>query len=250
MGHHSMNDLTKTAERICALTITQQRLWLLNELLPDNPSYNIAAGLRLQGVLAPHVLELAINEILRRHEILRASFAKHEGAPIQVILPSLQLAMRCIGVTGTSEQERERNALQLAMKECQASFDLSQPPLLRCTLLRLTDHEHWLVLTMHRLIADEWSASLFFHELTALYMAFSSGGPSPLSEPSLQYEAFMERQHDCLSGELFERSLSYWKRQLQGISWEQLPVDRPRRPFVLSAEAVSVHWSIRTLEER
>lgn len=211
------------------LSFAQQRLWFMDQLEPGNPSYNMAWGFVLTGHLNSAVLERSFNEVIRRHESLRTSFASVNGSPVQVIAPTMSVTLPVMDLTGLTEAEREVETLRLATEEARRPFDLSQGPLFRASLLRLGDEEHMLLLTIHHIVYDLWSMGVLFRELAALYEAFSRGRPSPLSELSIQYADYAIWQREWLSGEVFGKQLSYWKKQLSNApAVLDLPTDRPR----------------------
>ena len=210
------------------LSFAQQRLWFLDQLEPDGSVYNVPIGLRLRGPLNVESLERSLNEIVRRHEVLRASFPSVGGYPLQLISPSLILSLPLVDLTDHPAAERENEAQRLANEEAERSFDLARGPLLRATLLRLASEDHVLLLTLHHIVSDEWSMGVLYRELTALYEAFGAGKPSPLAELPIQYVDFARWQSDWLQGEALDQQLSYWKKQLEGIPTMQLPTDRPR----------------------
>jgi alpha-ketoglutarate-dependent taurine dioxygenase/acyl carrier protein len=198
------------------LSFAQQRLWLLDQLEPNNTAYNMPAALRLVGSLNIAALEQSFNEIARRHEVLRTTFTEVNGQPVQVIAPSLTLKIPIVDLQVLPETERDAEVLRLAAKETQLPFDLARGPLLRVTLLKLGLSEHVLLLTMHHIVSDAWSDGVFIRELAALYEAFCAGQPSPLPELSIQYADFAHWQRQWLQGEVLETLLSYWQQQLAG----------------------------------
>src|SRR5690606_24323913 len=105
------------------LSFAQQRLWFLDQFEPNSPFYNIPEAVRLHGPVDPAVLERCLNEIVRRHEVLRTSFPTVEGRPAQVIAPEFKLRLPCIDLTGLPEDEREAEARRLAEREAQRPFD-------------------------------------------------------------------------------------------------------------------------------
>src|SRR5262249_46822494 len=131
-------------------------------------------------------------------------------------------------LTHLPEAERETHAKALASEEAQLPFDLAEGPLVRGSLLRLGAEDHVLLLTMHHIVSDGWSMTVFFRELTLLYEAFASGQPSPLPEPTIQYADFAVWQRNWLQGEVLAQQLAYWKGQLGGVSPLELPTDKPR----------------------
>jgi hypothetical protein len=211
------------------LSFAQQRLWFLEQLEPGTPLYNIPAAVRLKGRLNTEALARALEEIVRRHEVLRTSFVMQGGAPTQVIGPSSGIALAVEEVPGTAEQERERWVQETAQQEARRGFDLGRGPLLRVRLLCLATEEHVALLTMHHIVSDGWSMGVFVRELAALYEAYEAGRESPLPELPLQYADYAVWQRKWLTGEVLERQLAYWRRQLAGAPAAiELPADYTR----------------------
>ena len=198
------------------LSFAQERLWFLDQLQPNNPDYNMLAAMRLVGSLNIAALDQSFNEIVRRHEVLRTNFALADGQPIQVIAPSLTLKIPVVDLQTLPETEREAEVVRLAQREAQLPFNLAQEPLLRVTLLKLSESEHVVLFAIHHIVCDGWSTGIFTQELSTLYDAFAIGKPSPLPELSLQYADFAYWQRQWLQGEVLETQLSYWKQQLAG----------------------------------
>jgi len=199
------------------LSFSQYRLWLLEQLHSGSIAYNMATALHLVGSLNVAALEQALNEILRRHEALRTTFCVVDGQPIQVIAPSLTMKLSVRNLSEVAEAERVQKVQLLVKQWSQQLFDLTQGSLLRSMLLQLDQQEHLLVLSLHHIVADGWSAGVFFRELTTLYNAFSQGQLSPLPELPIQYADFAVWQRQWLQGEVLETQLTYWKRQLGTI---------------------------------
>jgi amino acid adenylation domain-containing protein len=211
------------------LSFAQQRLWFLDQYEPGSAVYNVAGALRLKGLVDVGALERSVNEIIRRHESLRTTFAMVEGEPVQVICPSLSISVVMVDLTEQPESEREDRAQRLASEEARRPFDLARGPLLRASLIRLSEAEHVLVLTMHHIVSDGWSMGVLYRELSVLYRAFSQGQPSPLTELPIQYGDFAVWQREWLKGEVLQSQLAYWKKQLEGAPGVlNLPMDRGR----------------------
>ncbi|MFP2928166.1 amino acid adenylation domain-containing protein [Pyxidicoccus sp. 3LG] len=211
------------------LSFAQQRLWFLDQLQPGTPLYNMPAALRLEGVLDVAALERAFTELVRRHQTLRTTFRAREGRAVQVISPSAAFPLPLEDLGHLPESEREGEALRRAHEEARRPFDLSQGPLLRMRLLRLSGHQHLLLVTMHHIVTDGWSIAVLIQEVAALYEAFVSGRPSPLPSLPIQYADFATWQREWLQGEVLEQQLGYWRTQLEGApAAVELPTDRPR----------------------
>ncbi|WP_442949096.1 non-ribosomal peptide synthetase [Nostoc sp.] len=226
------------------MSFAQQRLWFIDQLQPGNFANHIWAALRLTGFLNQAALLQTLNEIVRRHEVLRSTFTIMAEKPVQVILPSLSLTLPIINIEDLSEVEQEVEVKKLVIQEIQQPFNLSQAPLLRATLLRLKETEHILVFTMHHIISDGWSVGVLIKEVAALYEAFSKGQASPLLELPIQYVDFTNWQRQWLQGEVLQSQISYWKNQLEGApTLLDLPTDYSR-PAVSSFQGATYSFQL------
>jgi len=211
------------------LSFSQQRLWFLQQLEPDNPFYNEHLAIQLTGSLDIAALEQSINKIIQRHEALRTTFEMVEGQPIQIIVPNLKVTLSVVDLCELPEAEQNPEIQRLATEEIQRPFNLVQGPLLRWTLLKLDKQKYVLLLVIHHIVGDGWSGGVFIRELSTLYQAFSTGKPASLSELPIQYADFAVWQRQELQGEKLESQLLYWKQQLANAPpLLQLPTDRPR----------------------
>ena len=238
-------------EQTVPLSLGQQQLWLLAQLLPDAPVYTECVTIHLPGALAIPVFERSFNEVLRRHEAWRTSFPVVDGQPTQRIHPYAPISCSSVDVSDLPAHEREAEALRLAAQEARTPFDLANGPLLRPLLVTLHDTDHRLFLTIHHIIFDGFSLyQIFLPELQALYDAFLAGRPSPLADLSIQYADFALWQRKAVEGDEVAAQLAYWKRQLANIPAQlDLPTDRPRprvptfrgamHPFALSEQLMN-----------
>jgi amino acid adenylation domain-containing protein/non-ribosomal peptide synthase protein (TIGR01720 family) len=224
---HPMRPVSRDVE--LPLSFAQQRLWFLDQLVPGNPFYNVPVAVRLLGQLNIKALEQSLNEVLRRHEVLRTRFANVEGHPVQVIAPALTLTMTLLDLEELASGERESESLRLASEEAQLPFDLSLGPMMRAKLLRLSPEEHLLLLTIHHIASDGWSMGVLVREAMAMYEAYSQGQSFTLPALPIQYADFAYWQREWFQGEILETQLDYWKRQLgDHLPVLELPSDRPR----------------------
>src|SRR5437660_1542614 len=215
-------------QRSFPLSFAQQRLWFLDQLDPNSPVYNIPQVLRWQGLLDIKCLQQAINTLVERHESLRTNFIIVDGTPRQLIAESRKITLKLVDLRAFPTAECERLALDLTYAAVQAPFHLSTDPLLRITVLRLSEREHFLVFVIHHSISDGWSCSIFFQELFALFEGFVTGKAVRLPPLRIQYADFSCWQRERLRGESLEQHLAYWKQQLAHIPMLQLPFDHPR----------------------
>jgi hypothetical protein len=203
------------------LSFSQQRLWLLDQLAPGNPFYNLAGALRLSGRLDVAALERALTEVVRRHEVLRTGFTSVEGRPALRIEPALGCALPGIDLRGLPSGAGQAEARRLAAEEARRPFDLGRPPLLRSALVRLGSDEHVLLITLHHIVSDGWSLNVLGGEMARLYAVFAggaAGAAGAAGEPSLpplpalpalpvQYVDFAVWQRSWLRGAALDRQL-------------------------------------------
>ena len=211
------------------LSFAQQRLWFLHKLVPESPFYNIPTAVRLTGRLDKQALAKTFSEIVRRHEVLRTAFAMVQGEPMQEVRPAEPIDIPVVDLRALPVPEREAAAGCLAIAEGHRPFDLSQPPLLRALQIQLAGEDQIICLTMHHIVSDGWSTTIFIREVVRLYEAYVQGKPSPLPELPIQYADFAAWQREWLQGEVFEEQLSYWRKQLDGAPTVlELPTMRER----------------------
>jgi amino acid adenylation domain-containing protein len=218
----------RRGESDAPLSFSQQRLWLIHEMDPDSYLYNVPRFLKLTGKLDLSALEASLNEIIRRHEVLRTKFELKSGEPIQTIAPSLTIPLLLINLSLVEGQDGSILAKELAMEEYRRPFDFVRAPLIRARLWKVSEEEHHLLLVMHHIVSDGWTGSILFEELGAHYRAFANGEPSNLPELSLQYADFATWQRSWMDS-AFEKSVMYWRDKLAGAPTAiELPTDYPR----------------------
>ncbi|HEY8207242.1 MAG TPA: MupA/Atu3671 family FMN-dependent luciferase-like monooxygenase [Myxococcaceae bacterium] len=212
------------------LSFAQQRLWYLDQLEPGNAAYNNPAGLRMTGPLDAGALRRSLEEVVRRHEVLRTRFVTRDGRAAQEIEPSLEVPLPLEDLSALGGAERDAAARRRLTEEAARPFDLARGPLLRALLLRLGAREHFLLVTMHHIISDGWSAGVLLQELALLYGAYSTGRPAALPELEVQYADHAVWQREWMQGAALEAQLAYWRERLAGAPALELPADRPRPP--------------------
>ncbi len=211
------------------LSFAQERLWIMDQLVPGSPVYNVFQALRLSGPLDVQSLERAFSGVLRRHEVLRTVFPAVSGEPVQKILPEAVTVLPVESLIHLPAGEREAEARRLATAEARTPFDLASGPLLRLRLLRLDTEEHVLLLTLHHIVCDDWSLGVLAREVQEIYRAGREGRPSHLPELPVQYGDFAVWQREWLTAEALEEKLAYWTAHLgTNPPVLALPTDRPR----------------------
>jgi FkbH-like protein len=196
------------------LSFAQQRLWFIDQMAAGNVAYNIFNALRLRGSLDVEALARGFRQVVQRHESLRTTFQAVDGQPYQRIVPNLDVKLQMLDISTLADTERESAAQRLAREEGRLPFDLSNGPLVRCTLLKLAGDEHVLLLNMHHIVSDGWSMGIFFRELMAFALSGSDGESGPLQPLPLQYADFALWQRSWLQGKELERQVEYWRKQL------------------------------------
>ncbi|CCH94319.1 McnC protein [Microcystis aeruginosa PCC 9432] len=210
------------------LSFAQTRLWFLAEFESNSSFYNIPLALRLEGTLNSEILIQSLEEICDRHEALRTNFITVDGIPTQVI-QTRTWTVTVVDLQHLSGSEKVIASQELAQNQAIQPFDLAGEPLIRITLLVLSETEHLLLVCMHHIVSDGWSMEVFLQELTSLYNAYIQGLSSPLNPLSIQYGDFTLWQRQWLQGEVLQQQLDYWQKQLAGApALLSLPTDRPR----------------------
>jgi amino acid adenylation domain-containing protein len=213
------------------LSFGQERLRFLERMEPGSALYNVSSTLRLRGALHLGALERAIGEVVRRHEVLRTTFAEDGGRAVQVIAPFAGYELPVEDLPGATDAEARR----AASREASLPFDLSAAPAFRARLFRLADDDHVLVVALHHAACDGWSMDVLHGELAELYGAFRQGKESPLAPLPVQYADFAAWQRERLRGPVLDHLLAYWRERMAGApALLEVPTDHPR-PAVRSA---------------
>ncbi|HEX2642241.1 MAG TPA: condensation domain-containing protein, partial [Thermoanaerobaculia bacterium] len=211
------------------LSFDQERLWFLYAMDPRDTAYNIDTVTRLAGRLDVGALRQAYLEIARRHEIWRTRFPTVDGWPVQVIHEEVELDLGFADLLGLPEERRLPEAHRLLVEHARHPFVLEEGNLVRASMVRLAEEEHYFVLTVHHIVTDWVTFQIFWGELITLYEAFSGGRPSPLPELPVQYADFSVWQREWMQGEILETYRRYWTEKLAGAPLAlDLPTDRPR----------------------
>ncbi|MGI0484802.1 condensation domain-containing protein [Pantanalinema rosaneae CENA516] len=211
------------------LSFNQERLWNLERLQPNTSVHNLLHSFRLVGSLQRPALEHSLQEITQRHEVLRTTFPTVNGQPIQQIASHLPLPLTSLDLRQLPPTQQEREIQHQAIALAEQPFDLMQGPLWRIVLLQLSDTEHVLLRTIHHIIFDGLSHSVFVRELGALYTAFTQGETSPLLDLPVQYADVAWTQRQWFRDELLALQLDFWHQLFAGkVEGLELPIDTPR----------------------
>ena len=228
----------------CPLSFTQQRLWFLDRLEPDNP-FNISIAINLQGELDLNALQQTLDAIVERHEVLRTTFAEVAEEPIQVIAAHKSVSIDRIDMSQELDPAEQQAKIDRLLEHASLyKFDLSAEVVLRATLIQINPTEANLLLVIHHIAADGWSMGILFRELAGFYTAFASGTPAPFTELPIQYADYAAWQRQWLTGAVSDKQLNYWKQQLTGApTLLELPLDRPR-PAIKTSQGHTTYFHV------
>ena len=198
------------------LSFAQHQLWVIDQMTPGNPAYNIPVAYRLGGPLNVVLLEESFNQIVRRHEVWRTTFPEAQGDAVQEVHPEGRIRIDIVHLDQGSAEECEQNVKELVALAAVKPFDLSALPLLRVSLFALGPDDHVLLVNLHHIVGDGVSVSLMFDELDALYRAALAGVTARLPELTVQYADYAAWQKTELVKPGYAPQLAYWQRQLEG----------------------------------
>lgn len=222
---------TVTREQVNYPTsFAQQRLWFIDKMEEGARHFNMPQALRLRGNLDTAALNTALNTIVERHETLRTCFEEDtSGEPRQKILPPTLLKIDFDDLSGLQNGERELCVAEKIVNEASASFDLARDLMIRARLLKLTQKDYVLLVTMHHIASDGWSMGVLINEFSTLYRAAINGIENSLQPIQVQYLDYAEWQRRTLTDEALEKQLEYWRAQLKDIpEVHSLPLDFKR----------------------
>lgn len=228
MTDNEPHGLLGTATHRFPVTLAQESLWYLDQLEPGNPAWNIAVRFCLRGPLDVPILERAIDEIVRRHEILRTTFSTEGGAPVQVVHSSGTIRLPIEDLSDLPANQRDTEEERRTIAEGERGFDLKSGPLLRAHLLRLADRDHVLLLTIHHIISDGWSIGVIVNELAANYQDFFDGKPASLPALAIQYADYAVWQNERSTDAALDEHRNYWTTKLANLAFCEIPTDRAR----------------------
>jgi hypothetical protein len=211
-------------------SLAQQSFWYLDRLEPGNPCWNIAVRFRIIGALDISLLERSINEIARRHEILRTSFALIDGALAQIVHADATICLPVDDLSHLASADRDLEEERRTIAEAALPFNLKTGPLVRARLLKLADQEHMLLVTIHHIVSDGWSIGVFSDEVGAHYQALSSEGKPTAPDLPLQYADYAVWKNEQGEGVAAAQHRSYWQTKLANLPACEIPPDYPRPP--------------------
>ncbi|HEX3683070.1 MAG TPA: amino acid adenylation domain-containing protein [Bryobacteraceae bacterium] len=209
-----------------ALSTTQSRIWYYEQLVPGNRLYNLPSVLELIGPLDVTSLEAAVNKIIERHRILTATFEDRNGAPVQIIRPNLRISVPVIDLRNLSGEEADQEIRRLALEHGKYLFDLRKGPLLKLTIISVSENRNIALFNTHHIVGDQWSAAILMKELAICYPAIAAGVTPNLAPLKVQYTDYIRWEQQALSQAAIGPHVAWWERRLQGpLSRVELPAD-------------------------
>jgi len=228
-GARAGNQIPRLApEEDAPLSFAQERMWLLERMLPDVTAYNVPRLLRVPGRLDAVALQSALDIVTSRHATIRTGISVVDGTLVQRAHEDRRIELEVHDLRET--QEAPARADQLVSELAWRRFDLERDAMVRAALIRMDDHDR-LLLVSHHLVSDHGSARILLAELSEAYDAARSGRPPLLPELPVQYADFAAWQRRRMSGSRLNELTDYWRRRLAEIPDRfDLPFDRPRPP--------------------
>ena len=194
----------------------QELFWRMDDLLSGADFLNLPYGYRLRGRLSQAALRRAIEKIMARHAVLRTVFKERHGQLVQVVRRRMRVPLKRVDLAAKPEPKRSSELERISHEDAQEIFDLDKGPPFRVTLIRLAATEHILLVTMHHIIADQWSMRLFRGEVVAFYKAFAQGEPATVAALPYQFADFSRWQRRMLDTGGFDDQLNFWQKRLAG----------------------------------
>ena len=226
------NSAAKT--RIESLSFSQQQMWVIDQMRPGNHAYNLPIGIRLKGALNTEIFEKSLNEIIKRHEILRTTFGLVHDQPKQLIHPVCEIKIKLIDLSEYTDQELEIQLNGSILKEVTKPFDLTKLPLIRAIIFKISNDENIFILNIHHIITDGWSTAVIFSELSEFYNNYLNAGNGKFPDLPIQYSDYLMCQLEESWNPSYNEQLDYWTKQLGGISPSPKLFSHKQRPPIQS----------------
>lgn len=211
------------------LSFSQQRLWIVDQFDGGSSQYNMPASISINGSIDENALEKSLNAIIDRHAVLRTIYEEENGQPFQVLKSEWEFTLDVDDLTNISAQEKQNIADEMAQKEALQPFNLSCDLMLRARLLKLSESESRLLVTLHHIASDGWSTAVLIGELNEIYNATCLGVEPQLTDLPCQYADYAHWQRSQFKEEYLLQQLKIWEGRLKGLpAVHNLPLDRSR----------------------
>jgi len=195
-------------------THAQQGLWLIDHFSPGNVAYNIPEALLVDAPVDLQILQVAVDTLLARHEILRTSFYEEGGDLFQSVCPDAAAPVEYTDLSMVVEESRNSVLRNLIRQQARRQFDLRRAPLIRFHVFRLSENRHAIFFNIHHIIADRRSLTILRDELSALYAAGLKKEAAQLPELTVQYADYAIWTANRLAANGMSDQIEYWKSKL------------------------------------
>ena len=228
-AHTSNLSIPQAPEEANRLSFQQKRLWVVDQMDPQNTHYNMAVSLELNGTLNRAALEQAIQKIIARHHVLRTVYFSHEQVPFQFVQESFQFILEQIDLSGEPNENQDSLFAEIYAKQKRQAFNLETDLMLRASLLKLSDTRHYLTVIIHHIACDGWSLGVLVNELSRLYTAIINAKDPALPDLPIQYRDYAHWENQLLTSTTSVQQIDFWKKELAGLpDVHNLPLDYPR----------------------
>ena len=237
-GQLATSSVSPAAAHEAPLTESQREVWLSDQLSKQaSCAYNESFMLRMRGSLDEPALRASLQELLNRHDALRATVAA-DGSSLHFV-PELRLDIPVTDLSSATSSERDARLETAIAEEANTPFDLSRGPLIRMHLYRLESQLHALIVTSHHIVCDGWSTNVLLDDLSKLYSARLKGA-NPALPAAMQFSEYARAQSSVPVSAELALVETYWLKQFEQLPPVlNLPTDRPR-PAVKSFEGSTV----------
>jgi amino acid adenylation domain-containing protein len=210
-----------------ALTEAQCEVWLSASLsAAAGNAFNESFTLKLHGPLDSGALCKSLNQVIARHDALRAVFS--EDGDSQNFASALEIEIPLVDLRALSTSERDARIAAILTEEASTALSLTRGPLIRARLLELADDDHHLIVTTHHIVCDGWSANVILDELSVLYAAALGANPVKLA-PAMQFRDYVASQSLEQRSAAYRSTEDFWLAQFsKPVEPLSLPADRPR----------------------
>ncbi|WP_338356168.1 condensation domain-containing protein [Yeosuana marina] len=227
------------------LSSSQKRMWIQSQLEESSISYNLPFKIELNDIKDISLFIQSINEIIKRHEILRTVFKKNEFGDIrQWIIPNGEFKFKIKTYDFRSDHNKNETIEKAFDEDRYKPFNLEHGPLIRVFLFQISEEGYIFYYNIHHIISDAWSRGILAKEALHLYSAFNQGIKTDLPKLRIQYKDYAVWQNLRLTSENFREKKEYWLERLSG----ELPVlDLPFskvRPKIKSRQAKVLNATI------
>ena len=210
------------------LSFAQERMWFLEQLVPDSAVYHVPLALPVAGTPSPQALAHALTLLVARHESLRTSFPSSDGMPYQFIHPPAPVLLPLIDLRTLPASQAATAQRALASATAQQPFDLAQQLPFRALLVWLSEQTSVLLLTLHHICVDGWSLGILLREFQVISHALAAGQQPSLPPLPIQYADYTLWQRHSLTPAAVEQQLAFWRTHLADCAPLLLPTDAPR----------------------